>query len=88
MFAKVDVCCRDHDKYENIIGAGETKYSLVNNGLFTRSECKSDRKFYDCLHKQKFNPIASAIGFTYFTIVRPQCFEEDYPIKKCYLYFK
>ncbi|XP_035740897.1 phospholipase A2-like [Vespa mandarinia] len=70
--------------YSNI-NSGEEKYRLLNNGIFTRSHCSCDFAFYDCLKNAK-SIIAKKIGFTYFDLLSPQCFNEDYPIIKCNKY--
>lgn len=84
----MDACCRAHDIYPNFIMQGETKYGLTNAGIFKRSECKADHQFYKCLAKHPLNLVAHGIGYTYFTILRPQCFVKDYPILICYFWFK
>nr|XP_008193524.2 PREDICTED: phospholipase A2C isoform X1 [Tribolium castaneum] len=81
-FADTDKCCREHDMCPINIDAGATKYDLVNTGLFTRSHCDCDKKFYDCL-KEAGGVVAESIGFTYFTVLGPQCFKEEYPIIGC-----
>lgn len=77
-----DSCCRDHDMCPDTIEAGDTQHGLTNKGLFTRSHCDCDDKFYNCLKKAN-TLISNGIGFTYFTILGPQCFQEDYPIIDC-----
>ncbi|XP_015184277.1 PREDICTED: uncharacterized protein LOC107070516 [Polistes dominula] len=84
-FASTDACCRDHDKCSSNINAGETKYGLKNVGLFTRSHRSCDSAFYNCLKGAK-SIIATKIGITYFNILSPQSFDEDYPIVKCNKY--
>ncbi|XP_044267502.1 phospholipase A2-like [Tribolium madens] len=81
-FSGVDKCCRAHDLCPENIAAGETKDHLKNTGLFTRSHCDCDKKFYDCL-KEAGGFVATSIGTTYFNVLGPQCFKEDYPIIKC-----
>lgn len=81
-FSETDKCCREHDSCPNNIDAGATKYELINTGLFTRSHCDCDMKFYNCL-KNSDDLAAKSIGFTYFTVLGPQCFKEDYPIMEC-----
>ncbi|CAH1369783.1 hypothetical protein MTP99_011194 [Tenebrio molitor] len=81
-YSVTDKCCREHDLCPDNIPADSTKYDLVNTGLFTRSHCDCDRKFYECL-KNANNVVARSIGFTYFTVLGPQCFRYDYPIHAC-----
>jgi len=81
-FNKTDNCCRSHDFCSNSIESGESKYGLSNTGLFTRSHCDCDIEFYECL-KTANTIIALKIGFTYFSVLGPQCFREDYPIVRC-----
>ncbi|KAL2738960.1 phospholipase A2 isoform X2 [Vespula squamosa] len=85
-FASTDACCRAHDMCSNNINSGEEKYRLLNNGIFTRlSHCSCDSAFYNCL-KNADSIVATKIGFTYFDVLSPQCFNEDYPIIKCNKY--
>lgn len=44
-----DSCCRDHDKCEDSIPAGQTKYNLTNSDQYTKSHCSCDEKFAQCL---------------------------------------
>lgn len=81
-FSTSDACCREHDTCPVIIDAGTTNFNLVNSGLFTRSHCECDRKFYNCL-KNAGTVVAKSIGVTYFSLLGPQCFEKDYPIIRC-----
>lgn len=82
LFKKTDACCRDHDNCFSDIAAGEEKYGLLNNGLFTRSHCMCDNAFFNCL-KDAHSIVATKIGITYFDILNPQCFADDYPIVNC-----
>ncbi|XP_044267341.1 phospholipase A2-like [Tribolium madens] len=77
-----DSCCRDHDMCPDYIEAGKSEHGLVNKGLFTRSHCDCDEKFYNCL-KNVNTVVSNGIGFTYFTVLGPQCFKRDYPIVDC-----
>ncbi|XP_044739771.1 phospholipase A2-like [Chrysoperla carnea] len=84
LFADADVCCREHDKCPTFIVRGGSKFGLYNNGLFTRSHCDCDTAFYECLLKNsKLSLPSLQLGVTYFNILGPQCFKEDYPIKNC-----
>ncbi|XP_029672875.1 phospholipase A2 phaiodactylipin-like [Formica exsecta] len=74
LFNRTDACCRAHDNCKNDISAGDTEVNLINNGIFTRSACFCDHEFYKCL-KEADSLISETIGTTYFTILRPQCFE-------------
>ncbi|XP_024940846.1 phospholipase A2 isoform X2 [Cephus cinctus] len=85
IFKYTDYCCRDHDNCSNNINAGDEKYSLKNNGIFTRSFCDCDETFYKCL-KNANSLISQKIGTTYFNLLRPQCFRYDYPITRCNKY--
>ncbi|KAF2889210.1 hypothetical protein ILUMI_16963 [Ignelater luminosus] len=82
LFNDTDSCCRDHDHCEQSIPAGEKKYGLSNTGLFTRSHCDCDTKFYNCLKKTD-SIISNKIGFTFFSVLGPQCFKLDYPQTDC-----
>ncbi|KAJ3656656.1 hypothetical protein Zmor_015713 [Zophobas morio] len=81
-FAETDSCCREHDSCPDNIEADSRKHDLINTGLFTRSHCDCDRKFHQCL-KDANSIISESIGYTYFTVLGPQCFREDYPIVDC-----
>ncbi|XP_014204104.1 uncharacterized protein LOC106636267 [Copidosoma floridanum] len=78
LFKKTDSCCRDHDLCNINMAAGQTQHGLLNTGTFTRSHCSCDTKFYQCLKKVR-SLVSKNIGYTYFNVLRPQCFKEDYP---------
>lgn len=84
-FNNTDLCCREHDKCFAGIAASEERFGLTNSGVFTRSHCDCDEEFYTCL-KEVRTIVASNVGFTYFNILRPQCFKEDHPIVSCLEY--
>ncbi|XP_033210063.1 uncharacterized protein LOC117168481 [Belonocnema kinseyi] len=77
-FKDTDVCCRDHDHCRSAITAGRSSEGLRNDGIFTRSHCDCDNEFHVCLKKAN-SSVSNKIGTTYFNILRPQCFKEDYP---------
>ncbi|KAJ3656660.1 hypothetical protein Zmor_015716 [Zophobas morio] len=81
-YSRTDSCCREHDVCPDNMAADSTKYGLVNTGLFTRSHCDCDTRFYQCL-KEANSIVADSVGYTYFTILGPQCFKQDYPIIEC-----
>ncbi|GLV39864.1 secretory Phospholipase A2 [Carabus blaptoides fortunei] len=81
-FYKTDSCCREHDNCHDFIEKDQMKYGLSNNGLFTRSNCYCDKKFYNCL-KDSNDMISNQIGLAYFSVLGPQCFEKQYPIIDC-----
>ncbi|KAH0534257.1 hypothetical protein KQX54_002185 [Cotesia glomerata] len=87
VFNDTDSCCRTHDSCAKNILAGETLGPLINDGIFTRSACSCDQKFYCCLKKAK-SLLATSIGETYFNVIQPQCFALDYPIESCAEYQK
>ncbi|PNF24304.1 Phospholipase A2 [Cryptotermes secundus] len=82
LFKLTDDCCREHDNCPDNINAGKSRHGLNNTGLFTRSNCDCDDKFYDCL-KEANTLISKKIGVTYFNILRPKCFRKDYPVLGC-----
>ncbi|XP_066584776.1 phospholipase A2-like [Prorops nasuta] len=82
LFKKTDACCKEHDNCQQNILTGEQRGRLINNGLFTRSSCDCDSKFYSCLLKVN-SVISHKIGVTYFNILRPQCFSNEYPVTGC-----
>ncbi|XP_043260284.1 phospholipase A2-like [Colletes gigas] len=87
LFERTDACCKAHDKCPTSISAQQEKDGLLNNGIFTRSHCDCDGQFYRCLKEAK-SLVATNIGTTYFNVLRPQCFDESYPIKNCKKYSK
>ncbi|KAJ8670532.1 hypothetical protein QAD02_001791 [Eretmocerus hayati] len=86
VFKHADRCCRSHDLCKISMDAGASIHGLLNNGIYTRSHCSCDASFYRCL-KEAHSLIATNIGFTYFNILRPQCFKEEYPAR-CVRYGK
>ncbi|XP_060528399.1 uncharacterized protein LOC132703264 [Cylas formicarius] len=72
-FSGSDNCCKDHDNCLDFILPGKVRFGLKNNGLFRRSSCKCDGDFYNCLKRVK-SPASDQVGYTYFTILGPQCF--------------
>lgn len=81
-FAEADKCCRNHDQCHKYIEKGQKKYGLENTGMFTRSHCSCDGDFLKCL-KISESAVAYQIGFTYFTVLGPQCFEKKKEIEGC-----
>lgn len=82
IFRNTDICCRMHDKCPSSIPAGQAYKNLRNGGLFTRSHCECDQEFYRCLKKAN-SIVSNKIGYTYFNILRPQCFRREHPIVGC-----
>lgn len=82
IFRNTDICCRMHDKCPASIAAGHSYKNLRNGGLFTRSHCECDQEFYRCLKKAN-SIVSNKIGYTYFNILRPQCFRREHPIIGC-----
>lgn len=87
LFRNTDICCKQHDQCPSFIKSGSEFKGLRNTGLFTRSHCDCDIKFYNCL-KRTDTIISNKIGYTYFNILRPQCFRKDYPIRGCKKWYK
>ncbi|XP_011687552.1 PREDICTED: phospholipase A2-like [Wasmannia auropunctata] len=79
---QTDACCREHDNCAHNILAGEPEGNLLNNGIFTKSACVCDYKFYDCL-KNVNGFWAFNIGKTYFNVLGPQCFRCACPTEGC-----
>lgn len=82
LFRYTDICCKQHDECPAFIKSGSEFKGLRNTGLFTRSHCDCDMKFYNCL-KRIDSLISNKIGYTYFNILRPQCFRKEFPIFGC-----
>ncbi|XP_011171476.1 phospholipase A2 [Solenopsis invicta] len=83
-FNKTDACCREHDKCQSNMMADQTEVNLINNGIFTRSSCTCDDKFYNCL-KNVNRPVAFDIGVTYFDVLGQQCYKCICPTEDCTL---
>ncbi|XP_039444285.1 uncharacterized protein LOC120424281 isoform X1 [Culex pipiens pallens] len=81
-FHLTDTCCRAHDLCPVSIAAGEQFNRLKNNGYFTRSHCDCDKAFYNCL-KNADTLVSNQIGYTYFNLLKPQCFRHEYPKVAC-----
>ncbi|XP_058811550.1 uncharacterized protein LOC131676501 [Topomyia yanbarensis] len=81
-FYQTDVCCRAHDLCPMTIAAGDQFDRLRNNGFFTRSHCDCDKQFYNCL-KNANTLVSSQIGYTYFNLLKPQCFRHEHPKVAC-----
>ncbi|KAJ3656658.1 hypothetical protein Zmor_015714 [Zophobas morio] len=81
-FSKIASCCRAHDTCPENMDPDSSKYGLMNTCLFERTLCDCDKRFYECL-KNDDSFGANSIGYTYFTILGPQCFKQDYPIIDC-----
>jgi secretory phospholipase A2 len=78
--AQVDKCCRSHDHCDNI-AAGEEKYGLKNNDIFTILRCNCDDEFRECLHHIN-SPSSNLIGNIYFN-ARKTCYDERFPVISC-----
>ncbi|XP_035783098.1 uncharacterized protein LOC118461635 [Anopheles albimanus] len=81
-FYLTDSCCRAHDLCPITIAAGEQFNRLRNNGHFTRSHCDCDKQFYNCL-KNADTLVSRQIGYTYFNLLKPQCFRYEHPKVSC-----
>ncbi|KAJ3648691.1 hypothetical protein Zmor_020474 [Zophobas morio] len=81
-FVNTDRCCKLHDECIPMLGVNQENYSLSNSGLFARFHCDCEKEFHRCL-KDINTTMSNKIGYTYFTILGPQCFNEEYPIDKC-----
>ncbi|XP_077485100.1 uncharacterized protein LOC144095188 [Amblyomma americanum] len=78
--AATDRCCRNHDKSASSIAPFETEHNVTNYRPYPMTDCESDRTLYDCLQKIQ-SPTSVAFGTIFFDVLRPQCFEYDYPTK-------
>uniref|UniRef100_A0A1Y9IVS0 Phospholipase A2 n=1 Tax=Anopheles minimus TaxID=112268 RepID=A0A1Y9IVS0_9DIPT len=81
-FYLTDTCCRAHDLCPITIAAGEQFNRLKNNGYFTRSHCDCDKQFFNCL-KNANTLVSRQIGYTYFNLLKPQCFRYEHPKLNC-----
>ncbi|BFZ05383.1 hypothetical protein BsWGS_08422 [Bradybaena similaris] len=72
---KADACCRDHDtKCPIYILAGESKYGVKNNEIYTISDCRCDARFYDCLARAG-TITANSVGDMFFNFIRVKCLQ-------------
>uniref|UniRef100_V5ICG6 Phospholipase A2 n=1 Tax=Ixodes ricinus TaxID=34613 RepID=V5ICG6_IXORI len=76
-----DICCRAHDNSDDNIPALQTKHGITNRNLYTMTNCKDDRQFYNCLLNDS-SPSSVAVGKVFFNVLRTDCFAYAYP-KKC-----
>ncbi|KAG0443778.1 hypothetical protein HPB47_014539 [Ixodes persulcatus] len=76
-----DMCCRAHDNSDDNIPALQTKHNITNKNLYTMTNCKDDRQFYNCLLNDS-SPSSVAVGKLFFNVLRTDCFAYTYP-KKC-----
>ncbi|XP_055613793.1 uncharacterized protein LOC129760216 isoform X2 [Uranotaenia lowii] len=81
-FYQTDNCCRAHDLCPMSIDAGGRYDRLKNNGYFTRSHCDCDKAFFNCL-KNADSLVSNQIGYTYFNLLKPQCFRHEHPKVGC-----
>ncbi|XP_029839518.3 uncharacterized protein LOC8035411 [Ixodes scapularis] len=76
-----DMCCRAHDNSDDNIPALQIKHGITNRNLYTMTNCKDDRQFYNCLLNDS-SPSSVAVGKLFFNVLRIDCFAYTYP-KKC-----
>ncbi|KAG8177241.1 hypothetical protein JTE90_028696 [Oedothorax gibbosus] len=80
-----DSCCREHDHCEDNIEGYDSKYGLRNNSPFTKSHCKCDLEFYQCLEKVD-SRVSHRVGRMYFNFLQMECFRKDHPAVGCRKY--
>ncbi|XP_057309041.1 phospholipase A2 large subunit-like [Hydractinia symbiolongicarpus] len=76
----VDKCCRAHDHCPRSLLSGAARYGVVNNGMYTVSDCQCDFAFKKCLREVSFfngGTSAAAISHTYFNILNMKCLKFD-----------
>lgn len=71
---RMDRCCRAHDLCPLRLLAGERRLGLHNEAAYTRSHCRCDDGFYDCLREADTAP-AATVETIYFRLVRVPCIE-------------
>nr|P0DMI6.1 RecName: Full=Phospholipase A2 heteromtoxin; Short=HmTx; Contains: RecName: Full=Heteromtoxin large subunit; Contains: RecName: Full=Heteromtoxin small subunit; Flags: Precursor [Heterometrus laoticus] len=80
-FKNLDSCCRTHDHCDNI-PAGETKYGLTNEGIYTMMNCKCESVFKQCLKDVTGvfeGPAAAAVRKIYFDLYGNGCYSVQCP---------
>ncbi|KAK9888111.1 hypothetical protein WA026_000386 [Henosepilachna vigintioctopunctata] len=70
-----DTCCRNHDLCPVKIRAFSKKYGLTNKALYTKSHCRCDDIFSNCL-KSHGTKSGEILGQIYFNFVKVQCLED------------
>ncbi|CAN7979753.1 unnamed protein product [Ixodes pacificus] len=76
-----DMCCRAHDNSNDNIPALQTKHGITNNNLYTMTNCKDDRQFYNCLLNDK-SVSSTLVRKIFFDVLSIECFSYTYP-RKC-----
>jgi len=78
---RVDRCCRAHDHCPHKIKSFSSKQGLLNSTPYTKSNCKCDEIFYNCL-KNSNSSTGNSVGNFYFNILNLQCIDMRQP-KRC-----
>lgn len=72
----IDICCRAHDFCPIRLSAFSSGYGLFNWSFYTRSHCRCDQNFLDCLRRAE-SPLASVVMKFYFAIMKTTCLHEN-----------
>jgi len=75
---RVDRCCRAHDHCPHKIKSFSSKQGLLNSTPYTKSNCKCDEIFYNCL-KNSNSSTGNSVGNFYFNILNLQCIDMRQP---------
>ncbi|XP_059483346.1 uncharacterized protein LOC132201305 [Neocloeon triangulifer] len=72
----LDRCCRAHDLCPIKLRSYQTKYTITNNSIYSKSHCDCDSAFFRCL-KDLNSSTADVMGNIYFNIVQVPCVEHS-----------
>lgn len=72
----IDICCRAHDFCPIRLSAFSAGYGLFNWSFYTRSHCRCDQNFLDCLERAE-SPLAAVVLRFYFTIMKTTCLHDS-----------
>lgn len=72
----IDICCRAHDFCPIRLSAFSAGYGLFNWSFYTRSHCRCDQNFLDCLERAD-SPLSAVVLRFYFTIMKTTCLHDS-----------
>lgn len=79
----VDKCCRAHDHCPIRMRAFRYGYGTINFSLYTRSHCRCDEAFFNCLKSTK-SDLGDLIGNFYFNIMQTCCIDDAHPCESIF----
>lgn len=72
----IDICCRAHDFCPIRLSAFSAGYGLFNWSFYTRSHCRCDQNFLDCLQRAE-SPLSQVVLKFYFNIMKTTCLHDN-----------